>query len=206
MTAPSSRRSAATDVGIGLRAPSPEQLGTFVCRLQRLLTGGEFVSTYKLALLIALARWAIEHPDHDERQPLDVSALAGHFVELYWPHVLPFHADVARVAEARPDYGMVADSARCCTPPASRSPECRCGSCTRCGTATNRCAFSTAKVAAGRRSCSSPARNLPHDLPALQRVAASLYSLAEGDECKVWREGRSLIALTPEWRRLLGVA
>jgi hypothetical protein len=37
-------------------------------------------------------------------------------------------------------------------------------------------------------------------------VAASLYSLAEGDACKVWREGRSLIALTPEWRRLLGVA
>jgi hypothetical protein len=57
-----------------LQAPRPEQLGKFVARLQRLLTGGEFVNTYKLALLLALTRWAVEHADHDERQPVGAAA------------------------------------------------------------------------------------------------------------------------------------
>jgi hypothetical protein len=79
--------------------PPSDLLARFVTQLQLLLTEGEFVSTYKLALLIALARWATENPDYDEDSPLDVQVLAGHFVELYWPHVLPFRAPAAAVAE-----------------------------------------------------------------------------------------------------------
>jgi hypothetical protein len=74
MTASPRRHAATPDLLEGLRAPAPEQLGAFVARLQRLLTGGEFVNTYKLALLIALARWAVEHPAHDESLPIDVEA------------------------------------------------------------------------------------------------------------------------------------
>lgn len=73
-----------------VRMPSPEQQARFFTNLQLLLTEGEFVSTYKFALLIALTRWAMENPDHDETIPLDVAALAPHFLELYWPHTRPF--------------------------------------------------------------------------------------------------------------------
>ena len=75
--------------------------------LQRLLTEGSFSSTYKYALLIALARWALEHPDHEEGVPLDVGELAEGFLELYWPQVRPFGgwAPAAHVAEAALPYG-----------------------------------------------------------------------------------------------------
>lgn len=83
---------------------SVEAQARFVTNLQRLLTEGEFVSTYKFALLVSLARWAVEHPDYDESVPLDVAALAPHFVELYWPHVMPFvdasDGEALKVAEA----------------------------------------------------------------------------------------------------------
>jgi hypothetical protein len=70
--------------------PTAAAQACFVSNLQRLLTEGEFVNTYKFALLIALARWATENPGYDEGVPLDVRALAPHFAELYWPHVQPF--------------------------------------------------------------------------------------------------------------------
>jgi hypothetical protein len=70
--------------------PTATEQARFVGNLQRLLTEGEFVNTYKFALLISLARWATENPTYDEKVPLDVRALAPHFAELYWPHVQPF--------------------------------------------------------------------------------------------------------------------
>ncbi len=73
-----------------VRMPSPEQQARFFTNLQLLLTEGKFVSTYKFALLIALVRWAIENPDYDENEPLNVAELAPHFAELYWPQVMPF--------------------------------------------------------------------------------------------------------------------
>ena len=83
----------------------------FFTNLQHLLTEGEFVSTYKYALLIALARWAVENPDHDERVPLAVGDLAEHFLALYWPQARPCAANEAAraVAEPRPAYGSVPD-------------------------------------------------------------------------------------------------
>ncbi|MCB9886707.1 MAG: HNH endonuclease [Planctomycetes bacterium] len=95
-----------------MHPPTTDQQARFVTNLQRLLTEGEFVNTYKFALLLSLTRWAVEHPDHDERTPIDASELAPHFAELYWPHVRPFatanhNADM--VAESRPTFGTGAD-------------------------------------------------------------------------------------------------
>lgn len=88
------------------RRESATDGGDFFARLQHLLAEGEFVSTYKFALLLALVRWAVEHAGHDEREPIDVGALAPYALDLYWPQVLPFvggHA--ATAAEMRPPYG-----------------------------------------------------------------------------------------------------
>ena len=94
-----------------VKRPSPEQQVRFFTNLQLLLSEGEFVSTYKYALLLALMRWAIENPGYDEAVPLDVVALAPHFVQLYWPHIRPFEMEGAlrSVAESRPAYGSSPD-------------------------------------------------------------------------------------------------
>jgi HNH endonuclease len=88
-------------------APSPEQQVRFFQNLQYLLAEGEFVSSYKFALLLSLGRWAIENPDYDERNALDVGELAEHFVELYWPQARPFTVGEREraVAEGSPTYG-----------------------------------------------------------------------------------------------------
>jgi hypothetical protein len=88
--------------------PHAERQASFVTKLQYLLAEGEFVSTYKYALLLALTRWAVENPDHDEAQPLAVGELAPHFAALYWAQARPFRdaADPAQVVrESAPRYG-----------------------------------------------------------------------------------------------------
>ena len=90
--------------------PSVEQQARFLQKLQHLLVEGEFVATYKFALLLALVRWALEHPDHDERQPLDVRDLALHVIELYWPHTRPFATLAGVAGEASPPFAPKFDS------------------------------------------------------------------------------------------------
>lgn len=88
-------------------APSPEQQVRFFQNLQYLLAEGQFNSSYKFALLLSLGRWAMENPDYDERNALDVGELAEHFVELYWPQARPFTSGALgrAVAERPPGYG-----------------------------------------------------------------------------------------------------
>ena len=83
--------------------PTAEHQARFVTNLQRLLTEGQFVNTYKFALLLSLARWATENPDWSEGEPLDVRDLAPHFAECYWPHVQPFALPVAADNAAEPE-------------------------------------------------------------------------------------------------------
>jgi hypothetical protein len=85
----------------------------FFANLQHVLVEGEFVSTYKYALLIALCRWALEHPLHEEAKPIDARELATHFTQLYWPQALPFRAppDLAQVAEGELTYSSSEGSA-----------------------------------------------------------------------------------------------
>ena len=70
----------------------PFQQVEFLGIIQSLLEHGEFVSTYKFALLQALADLSLErdpNPDGSTRIPLE--EIAGKFISSYWPHSAPFH-------------------------------------------------------------------------------------------------------------------
>jgi hypothetical protein len=65
----------------------------FLRKLQRLLAEGEFVATYKFALLNALADLCLERePAADGSLHVQVSAIAEKFIEYYWPQARPFRA------------------------------------------------------------------------------------------------------------------
>ena len=98
----------------------------FLQHVQRIFDEGEFVATYKFALLIALVELAIERGD-DTGAPLelDLHSIAEKFIEQYWPHAAPYGAAegapavlvqnhgrqaaiVARIAEVRGRFGSLA--------------------------------------------------------------------------------------------------
>ncbi len=66
----------------------------FLRRLQRLLEEGQFTSTYKFALLQALADLSVERDaDLDGSLRLPIAAIAEKFIEYYWRQLPPFRAD-----------------------------------------------------------------------------------------------------------------
>jgi len=68
--------------------PSAESQLEFIEKLQRLLDSGNFVATYKYALLISLCNVAAEKGFDDNReQVVDVRDLGEQFLRLYWTHV-----------------------------------------------------------------------------------------------------------------------
>ncbi|NKF49952.1 HNH endonuclease [Shewanella sp. WXL01] len=81
-----------------------QQQVDFIAYLQRLLVEGEFVATYKFALLHAIADICIERPitaelaAHLQQNPsseldpniITIDALVEKFIELYWYHSLPY--------------------------------------------------------------------------------------------------------------------
>ena len=70
-------------------APSHADQIDFLARVQKILDEGQFVATYKFALLIALIEIAIERGD-DSGAPLDLKIdwIAEKFIELYWGHAM----------------------------------------------------------------------------------------------------------------------
>jgi hypothetical protein len=65
----------------------------FLRKLQRLLAEGDFVATYKFALLNALADLSLERePEADGSLRVPVSAIAEKFIEYYWPQARPYRA------------------------------------------------------------------------------------------------------------------
>ena len=65
----------------------------FLRKLQRLLAEGDFVATYKLALLNALADLSVEGElERDGSLRVPVDALATKFIEYYWPQARPYRA------------------------------------------------------------------------------------------------------------------
>jgi hypothetical protein len=63
----------------------------FLTKLQRILSEGQFVASYKYALLLSLAELSVEKspaPDVSLSIPLDL--LAERFITLYWRQVAPF--------------------------------------------------------------------------------------------------------------------
>jgi len=71
--------------------PTPAEQLAFLGHIQRLLTEGQYVASYKFALLVALAELAVERRNPDGA-PLTVSVtdIADKFIELYWNHDLPY--------------------------------------------------------------------------------------------------------------------
>jgi hypothetical protein len=71
--------------------PMPEEQVQFLRNVQRLLAEGQFVASYKYALLHALADLAVLKGE-DSGAPLDLATreIAEKFVELYWRQCRPF--------------------------------------------------------------------------------------------------------------------
>jgi hypothetical protein len=67
----------------------------FINYLQRLLVEGDFVATYKFALLNAIADICIERPlrldlDSSNQDKIYYTEITEKFIELYWQHATPF--------------------------------------------------------------------------------------------------------------------
>ena len=71
--------------------PTPEEQVQFLRNVQRLLAEGQFVASYKFALVSALADLAVLKGE-DSGAPLEIDTreIAAKFVELYWRQSRPF--------------------------------------------------------------------------------------------------------------------
>lgn len=68
-----------------------EQQLQFLRDLQLILDGGQFVASYKFALLIALADISVEStPTTDGTLPITLDQLSERFIEVYWRQATPF--------------------------------------------------------------------------------------------------------------------
>lgn len=73
--------------------PSAAEQLAFLDHIQRLFEEGEFVATYKFALLLAITELAVElGSDSTEMLDLPYATIADKFLELYWPQVAPYTA------------------------------------------------------------------------------------------------------------------
>ncbi len=81
--------------------PSEREQLSFLTNLQRLLSEGQFVATYKYALLLALCDMAVEQGD-DSGQPLLICTrhIAEKFIQYYWQQTAPYPISPER-AESR---------------------------------------------------------------------------------------------------------
>ena len=82
--------------------PTPAEQIEFLQKIQRLLAEGQFVATYKFALLRALADLAVLKGD-DSGGELELTAteIAEVFVEIYWRQTRPFCSPTANSGKAK---------------------------------------------------------------------------------------------------------
>ena len=74
-----------------MTAPSAEEQLKFLTNLQRLLSEGQFVATYKYALLLSLADISIEAGDNDGGAlEIPTKRIAEKFVLYYWRQCVPY--------------------------------------------------------------------------------------------------------------------
>lgn len=70
----------------------PFQQVEFLAFIQSLLVHGEFVSTYKFALLQSLADLSLESdPEPDGTLRIQITSIAEKFIAYYWLQAMPFH-------------------------------------------------------------------------------------------------------------------
>jgi len=83
-----------------MSAPTPEEQLQFLANLQRLLDEGDFVATYKFALLLALADLSVTHGDDlGSPLPLSTEQIAERFLDYYWRQATPY-VPLARAGDA----------------------------------------------------------------------------------------------------------
>jgi hypothetical protein len=76
--------------------PTAEEQVAFLGKIERLLSEGQFVATYKYALLVTIADLAIKlGRDDDSELDLPIRAIAEVFIELYWRQGAPYGSAVA---------------------------------------------------------------------------------------------------------------
>jgi hypothetical protein len=76
---------------IGAPGPTAAEQITFLGQIERLLSEGQFVATYKYALLIAIADLAVQFGSDDGSElDLPVRLIAEKFIELYWRQCAPY--------------------------------------------------------------------------------------------------------------------
>ncbi len=71
--------------------PSAEEQLRFISGIQKILDEGSFVATYKFALLMALADFAVQSgQDGVDPERINTSDLAESFIGYYWRQALPY--------------------------------------------------------------------------------------------------------------------
>lgn len=74
-----------------LSGPTAEEQVAFLGKIERLLSEGQFVATYKYALLVAIANLSVRHGrDDDSEIDLPIRSIAEEFIDLYWRQCAPY--------------------------------------------------------------------------------------------------------------------
>ena len=82
----------AMEVKITMTIPSAEEQLKFITNIQRILDEGAFVSTYKFALIMAIADYSVEHGnDSGESVTLTSRDIAERFIQYYWKQAAKPH-------------------------------------------------------------------------------------------------------------------
>jgi hypothetical protein len=75
-----------------MAVPSTDEQVKFLLHVQRLLTEGSFVATYKHALLLSIADMCVERGDDaDGHLRITTLELAEKFISYYWRQSVPYH-------------------------------------------------------------------------------------------------------------------
>lgn len=105
---------------------SPKQQISFLRDLQTILDGGQFVASYKFALLMSLAEISIESQSaQDEILRITLDQLSERFIEIYWRQAAPFRGHetlwqttgtqaviISMITRARAGYSNLAQARR----------------------------------------------------------------------------------------------
>ena len=74
-----------------MKSPTPEFQLAFLTKIQRLFSEGDFTATYKYALLIAIADYAVQYgQDNNEELKIPTRSIGSKFIEIYWQQAAPY--------------------------------------------------------------------------------------------------------------------
>ena len=98
-----------------MKAPTPEFQLAFLTKIQRLFAEGDFTATYKFALLVSIADYAVQYgEDNNEELKIPTRSIGAKFIELYWQQSAPYK-DGVLVQNLGAQAAVVAKVAACPT-------------------------------------------------------------------------------------------